>query len=370
MCSTPSSSAPSTTANVSSRARCAGGEDQPVARDRAEHRARLRQQLAVRRRSRAPARSRARARAARAGGSPTAAPCRRASARVRPAVSAGESTVGIQTMRAPSRAAISTASGFIPPTAWFSVERPDHLDARDDAGDDLRALGRRGVVRLEREAGEPELGEAAGERDVVDPPRRHVGRDVDVQVVRALDEHARAIARPGPPRPAGSPWRDLIFASGRELREQRGARGRDPRLDAELEQQLARGLHLVHAPRRVLAAALDAGARAAARRSPRRSAARATPGVPGGLGGREALERRGGEALHEDRAQELQRRRVAGAGRRRPRPASRAARAPRRRRCAPGPEASAGVRRPRRGHRPEQRHVGEPRSRRAPRARA
>ena len=43
---------------------------------------------------------------------------------VRPAVSAGESTVGIQTIRAPSRAAISTASGFIPPTARFSVIVP------------------------------------------------------------------------------------------------------------------------------------------------------------------------------------------------------------------------------------------------------
>jgi len=43
---------------------------------------------------------------------------------VRPAVSAGESTVGIQTMRAPSRAAISTASAFIPPTAWFKVIVP------------------------------------------------------------------------------------------------------------------------------------------------------------------------------------------------------------------------------------------------------
>jgi len=43
---------------------------------------------------------------------------------VRPAVSAGESTVGIQTMRAPSRAAISTASAFIPPTAWLSVTVP------------------------------------------------------------------------------------------------------------------------------------------------------------------------------------------------------------------------------------------------------
>ena len=43
---------------------------------------------------------------------------------VRPAVSAGESNVGIQTIRAPSRAAISTASGFIPPTAQFSVIVP------------------------------------------------------------------------------------------------------------------------------------------------------------------------------------------------------------------------------------------------------
>ncbi len=43
---------------------------------------------------------------------------------VRPAVSAGESKVGIQTIRAPSRAAISTASGFMPPTARLSVSVP------------------------------------------------------------------------------------------------------------------------------------------------------------------------------------------------------------------------------------------------------
>ena len=55
---------------------------------------------------------------------PLRAPCRRASGPSGPAVSAGESTVGIQTMRAPSRAAISTASAFIPPTAWFSVSVP------------------------------------------------------------------------------------------------------------------------------------------------------------------------------------------------------------------------------------------------------
>jgi len=42
----------------------------------------------------------------------------------RPAVSAGESNVGIQTIRAPSRAAISTARAFIPPTARLSVIAP------------------------------------------------------------------------------------------------------------------------------------------------------------------------------------------------------------------------------------------------------
>ncbi len=35
-----------------------------------------------------------------------------------------ESTVGIHTVRAPSRAAISTASGFIPPTARFIAIAP------------------------------------------------------------------------------------------------------------------------------------------------------------------------------------------------------------------------------------------------------
>ena len=48
-------------------------------------------------------------------------------------------------------------------------QRPDDLDA-GDGRDDLRALGGRGVVRLECEPGEPELDEAARERDVVDPP--------------------------------------------------------------------------------------------------------------------------------------------------------------------------------------------------------
>ena len=38
--------------------------------------------------------------------------------------SACESVVGIQTTRAPSRAAISTANGFIPPIARFSTIAP------------------------------------------------------------------------------------------------------------------------------------------------------------------------------------------------------------------------------------------------------
>ena len=109
---------------------------------------------------------------------------------------ADESTVGSQTMRAPSRAAISTASGFIPPTAWFSDSVPI-TSTPGRARDDLGALGRRGVVRLEREAREAELGEAPREGDVVDPPRRHVRPDVHVEVVRAADERAGALARRG-----------------------------------------------------------------------------------------------------------------------------------------------------------------------------
>jgi hypothetical protein len=47
-------------------------------------------------------------------------------------------------------------------------------------------------VRLEHEAREAELGEAAGEPEVVDAPLREIRLDVDVQVVGAADELARA----------------------------------------------------------------------------------------------------------------------------------------------------------------------------------
>ncbi len=120
---TPSSSAPSTTANVSSRARW------PVARIRSCR-------AIARSTSRVSGRRRPSGAVTCTGSTPR--PSSRSSCwrrahcgtlspgfgSVRPAVSAGESTVGIHTMRAPSRAAISTASGFIPPTAWLSVRLP------------------------------------------------------------------------------------------------------------------------------------------------------------------------------------------------------------------------------------------------------
>ena len=50
-------------------------------------------------------------------------------------------------------------------------------------------------MRLEHEARQPQLGEAPGQADVVDPALDHVGPDVDVQVVRAADQIARRIRR-------------------------------------------------------------------------------------------------------------------------------------------------------------------------------
>ena len=312
-----------------------------MARDRLEHRAASRGGARRRRPSPRPARS---AKPSSRSSCWSFAHCGTLSpgfGSVRPAVSAGESNVGIQTIRAPSRAAISTASAFIPPTAAVQRDRPDRAHARHDRGDDLRPLRRRRVVRLQPEAGEPELGEAVRERDVVDRRVWHVRADVDVQVVRAPDE-LRAVAA------VASALRSCSsrFATSPEQRTR--ARLGDPRLDPELEQQVARRLHLVHAPDGVRLAADRAAGRAAAARSPRRSPASATrrgrrPRPP------DALDRRGGEALHEDGAEELQRRRVAGARRRRRRPACRAARARRRTPARPPPDASAGVASPRTG---------------------
>ena len=121
--STPAANAPSTTANVSSRPRCAV--------------ARIRSCRAI-----VSSTSRVSGSSSPASSVTSTAAIEKPSPRSscwsfahcgtlspgcgsrRPAVSAGESTVGIQTMRAPSRAAISTASAFIPPTAQFSVIVP------------------------------------------------------------------------------------------------------------------------------------------------------------------------------------------------------------------------------------------------------
>ena len=60
------------------------------------------------------------------------------------------SSVGSHTVRAPSRPAISTASGLSPPTDALSVMAPRHrTPSARDAADDLRALRGRGVVRLQ-----------------------------------------------------------------------------------------------------------------------------------------------------------------------------------------------------------------------------
>ena len=70
-----------------------------------------------------------------------------------------------------------------PADAGVERDRPERVDARHGAAHDGRALRGRRVVRLEHEARQPELGEAAGEREIVDAPLREVGLDVDVEVV-------------------------------------------------------------------------------------------------------------------------------------------------------------------------------------------
>ena len=147
-----------------------------------------------RRRPPPPARPRRRARAAPAGSAPTAAPWRPAVGRDRARASLTASTVGSQTIRAPSRAAISTASGFSPPTAPFSVIVPMQRTPVDRVGHDPGALRGRRVVGLEREAGEPASRGRVGEvtSSMLRPTTS--GSDVDVQVVRAADELAAGLS--------------------------------------------------------------------------------------------------------------------------------------------------------------------------------
>ena len=102
-----------------------------------------------------------------------------------------------------------------PADAGVERDRTQGVDAGHGAPHDGCALRRGRVVRLEHEARQPELAEAAGEREVVDAPLREVGLDMDVQIVGPADELARAGRRLSgrrcgqealPPRaPAASP---------------------------------------------------------------------------------------------------------------------------------------------------------------------
>ena len=101
----------------------AGGEHEAVPRDRAEHRPRLGQHGAVG----VDDRHRLELEPRRAQLALQLHPDRHLRARrdrVSSPLSLTESTVGSQTVRAPSRAAISTATGFMPPTARLSAIAP------------------------------------------------------------------------------------------------------------------------------------------------------------------------------------------------------------------------------------------------------
>ena len=91
-----------------------------------------------------------------------------------------------------------------PADAGVERDRAERVDARHRRAHDGRSLGRRHVVRLEHEARQPELGEAAREPEVVDAPLREIRLDVDVQVVGAADELARARPTAQWPAPARS----------------------------------------------------------------------------------------------------------------------------------------------------------------------
>ena len=100
-------------------------------------------------------------------------------------------------MRAPWRAATSTAVAFSPPTAWLSVIVPSARTPGTAAVDDRGALRGGGVVRLEPEAGEAEVEAALRQLEVGDAARREVGRDVDVGVEAAADQLPRALGGDG-----------------------------------------------------------------------------------------------------------------------------------------------------------------------------
>jgi len=67
-------------------------------------------------------------------------------------------------------------------------ESPEDVDARDDPAHNLGALSRRDVVRLQDEAGHPDVSEPTSQRDIVHQSTHDVRGDVDVRVVGTGDE--------------------------------------------------------------------------------------------------------------------------------------------------------------------------------------
>ena len=189
-------------------------------------------------------------------------------------------------------------------------QRAEDVDAGYERGDDLRALCCRGVVGLQREPGEPEVGEVPCERVIVDPPHGHVRSHVDVEIVRPFHEPACAVTR--------------CSRSGR-LGRHEGT----PRASAASSASCAALADAIlgstpSSTSRSRAACISSTRRAACLRLP--SSARARNGrpiiapissasqsaCPVALGRLHALDDGGSESLHEHRAHELQPGRVAG----------------------------------------------------------
>ena len=104
----------------------------------------------------------------------------------RPAVSFCASTVGIQTILQPERPASSTATGFKPPTLWFSVRAPNTRLPGTALRDHLRALAGLDVVGFQDEPLHAAREKLLRAVDVVDAPGNHVRSDVNLQIVARL----------------------------------------------------------------------------------------------------------------------------------------------------------------------------------------
>ncbi len=167
-------------------------------------------------------------------------------------------------MRAPSRAAISTASGFSPPTPGSASSLPSDAHVR---GTTFETTGRVRRSRCSATSARSRRGRARGsgcERQVVDDALRQVGTDVHVQVVRAADE-SRALSLGASCLPAYSKIRRISRLAV-------ATRGSTP----SSTQQLAGRVHLLDAPHRMRAAPLDEALEERRGRSRRRSRRRAS----------------------------------------------------------------------------------------------